>query len=222
MARSTLTRIDAVGGLPLVYEENDREQAFAVDPGFAERLEAWLGWWRQHSPTTAPDRIRTFGTWIDGGRECSSWHHAGRAFDLTALERDGEVTHWGRMDRVEGLPIEQQPDARRRYWQLVAGLSLHFADLLTHLFDDAHRNHLHLDNGRSGSGDAVFTGRSRIQTLTVQAVCTEVFGVPTALSGSYDRATRTSVATVTDPLGVGADLREDAVWRAFCTAAVTT
>lgn len=220
VARGELTRLETLGPAALVYEESGREQSFALDPAFAEQLRAWLAWWGEHSPDGTPDELWSLGSWIDGRGGCSSWHHAGRAFDVTSLRRDGEVLHPARMDRVDALSAAEQPAARRRYWQLVAGLSLHFADVLSHLFDEAHRNHVHVDNGRSGSGSAVFTGRSRIQVLNVQAVCREVWQVPCELSGNWDGATRDAVARVLDPLGVPADLREEPSWRAFCTGAV--
>ncbi|SDE67274.1 hypothetical protein [Auraticoccus monumenti] len=220
VARGELSRLETLGPAALVYEESGRRQSFALEPAFAEQLRAWLTWWGEHSPDGTPDELWSFGTWIDGRGDCGSWHHAGRALDVTSLRRDGEILHPGRIDRVEALPAGEQATARRRYWQLVAGLSLHFADVLSHLFDDAHRNHVHVDNGRSGSGPAVFTGRSRIQTLNVQAVCREVWQVPCELSGDWDRATREAVAAVLDPLGLPADLREEPSWRAFCTASV--
>ncbi|MVA77656.1 hypothetical protein GC722_16775 [Auraticoccus sp. F435] len=230
VARSQLSRRDEVGGVPLAYEENGRRQAFWLEPGFAARLDTWLAWWVEHSGLPAPDELVTFGTWIDGSGDCSSWHHAGRAFDVTALRRDGAVQVHARMDRIDRLPPEQQPPARRRYWQLAAGLSLHFADVLTALFDDAHRNHVHVDNGRSGSAQARFTGRSPVQTRTVQAVCAEVWGVPTALSGRWDGATRASVeqvlaldevAPTLARLGGDGDLvGDEPTWQAFVTASV--
>ncbi len=221
MARSALVRRDELGGVPLLYEESGRQQVFAMEAGFLARMEAWLSWWVEHSGEPAPDELVSFGTWIDGSGSCSSWHHAGRAFDLTALRRDGQVQHWARIDRVEALPPSEQPAARRRYWQLSAGLALHFADVLTHLFDDAHRNHVHVDNGQSGDGMSRFTGRSRIQVLTVQAVCAEVWGLPGELSGRWDRGTRERVEEVLGRVGASGDLVEDqAAWETFCTASV--
>lgn len=220
VVRGELARLETLGPAALVYEESGRRQAFALEPGFAEQLRGWLAWWGEHSPDGRPDELWSLGTWIDGRGDCGSWHHSGRALDVTSLRRDGEVLHPARMDRVDALPAGEQSAARRRYWQLVAGLSLHFADVLSHLFDDAHRNHLHVDNGRSGAGLAAFTGRSRIQTLNVQAVCREVWQVPCELSGSWDGGTREAVARVLDPLGIPADLREEPSWRAFCTVSV--
>ncbi|WP_114560846.1 hypothetical protein [Desertihabitans aurantiacus] len=218
--RASLRRVAAIGGAELVYEENGRAQPFLLDPGFADQLGGWLDWWVEHSGLPAPDQLWTFGTWIDGGGRCDSWHHAGRAFDVTSLRRDGDVQAPGRMDRVDALPATEQPAARRRYWQLVAGLSRHFADVLTSLFDEAHRNHVHVDNGRSGNAPAVFTGRSDIQNRNLQAVLREVWGAGVEITGDWDRATRRAADAVLEPLGRSGDLTDEAAWDAFCTASV--
>lgn len=220
VTRGSLERSEALAGSRLVYEEGGAPQPFAMEPAFAERMAAWLGWWNEHSGEPAPEEVWSFGTWIDGTGSCDSWHHAGRAFDVTSLRRGGSVTFSGRMDRIEELPEAEQGPVRRRYWRLAAGLNLYFADVLTHLFDEAHRNHIHVDNGRSGTGLSRFTGRSRIQTLSVQAVCAEVWAIPTKLSGRWDRATRRSVDLVLEQTGARGDLTTSDVWQHFLTVSV--
>ncbi|MFC7620990.1 hypothetical protein [Microlunatus sp. GCM10028923] len=210
-----LTGHEDLGGAPLIYEIDERGRTFRFDDAFHDRLIDWLGFFRSETGVEF-DELRTYGSWTDGEPRCSSWHNAGRAFDLARLRSGGRDLMSARYDLWGG----SAPAATlRRYWATAASLHHHFADVLTYLFDDAHRNHLHVDNGVTGTGLSTFRGgASRVQNHAVQAICTYVWGQPAPLDGEWAEPTRSVVTKITSELGVGGDLTDDKTWREFLRA----
>ncbi|SDT15036.1 Extensin-like protein C-terminus [Friedmanniella luteola] len=216
--RSALASHRTVAGLPLVYEPDQRRSAFRFDTGFFTRLEDWAGGLADVLPA-APEELRTYGSWTDGGTACDSWHHAGRAFDLARVRlADGSEVSC-RQDRWRSLEGARLDEARRRYWALAAGLHARFSYVLTYLYDAQHANHVHVDNGRSGDGDPTFSPRSGVQVDVVQAVCRYLWAQPVELTGRWDAATRRGVAAVLDSLGLDDDLGAAGSWTGLMTAA---
>lgn len=223
VARSSLPRYARLADLPLVYEVNQRRSEFSIEGGFAGQLEAWLtdlvdltGW--------RPRQLWTYGTWTDGGSSWSSWHNAGRAFDLARLRLGGDVEVTCRYDQWRDLSGDPLTEARRGYWAVAASLHKHFAYVLTYLYNAQHHNHIHIDNGRSGSEMSLFSGRSPAQIQAVQGICRYLWDAPMEITGAYDRATREAVAKIIGDLPTGDGLTEDLsdqrTWAAFLDASV--
>jgi hypothetical protein len=215
--RSALTRHGTLAGLPLVYEVNQRRSDFWFDAGFHGQLERWFATFTATAGITAPDEVGTYGSWIDGGSRCDSWHHAGRAFDLSRLAADGTTLVSCRYDRWQhaaDLVVQ-----RRRYWALVASLHRDFAYVLTYLYDAQHHNHVHVDNGRSGPGLSELSTRSGAQVQAVQAMLSYLWDQPVEITGSWDAATRAASRTVLDRLEIAADLDGSTeAWHGFLSA----
>jgi hypothetical protein len=218
--RNALETHRTLAGLPLVYEVNGRRSPFRFDGPFFAQLEAWAEGLEE--PLAArPREVRTYGSWTDGGSDCDSWHHAGRAFDLARLRlADGsEVScRYDQWRRAEGARLDQ---ARRRYWALAAGLHQRFAYVLTYLYDAQHANHIHIDNGRSGDGAPTFSARSRVQVQAVQAICRYLWSEPVELTGTWDRGTRAAAGRVLSTLGLDDDLGVPESWSGFLGASAT-
>lgn len=215
-----MTAHETVGGVPLVYEENGRAQAFAFEEGFHGQLDAWFGTWQARTGLTAGS-IRTYGAWIDGGADCgTSWHHAGRAFDIAGINNGDQVVVSCREDTWREFSETNRAEHRRRYWMLAASLHLHFAYVLTYLYDGAHANHIHIDNGVSGSGMSSFRTRSRVQNQAVQAICRYLWGVPCEITGDWDRQTRRASEAVLEQLGAGGALTRGENWAVFLDGSI--
>ncbi len=215
--RSSLPRYDRLADLPLVYEVNRRRSEFSVDGGFAGQLEAWLTDLREL--TGWPLRqLWTYGTWTDGGTACSSWHDAGRAFDLARLRLEDGTDVSCRYDLWRDASGRGLTWARRTYWAVAASAHQHFAYVLTYLYDAQHHNHIHLDNGRSGAGRSTFSSRSPAQVQAVQGVLTHLWDRPVEVTGRWDAPTREATRTVLSGLEVGDDLTDQATWAGFLTA----
>ncbi len=222
VSRDALTGYTAVDGAELIYEINGRGSRFFMEPGFAGQLSAWLADWSALTGQPAVARLRTYGTWIDGtGEGCRSWHHAGRAFDIAGLETaDGEVLASARYDVWGGFAEPERRAAELRYWALAAHVHEHFAYVLTHVYDTAHHNHIHLDNGRSGAARSSFDRASRTQVQAVRAMCALVWGAELEPAGGYDGATREAVRGALSGLG-GGSLSDGDGWTRFLRGTVT-
>ncbi len=212
--RASLDPYRRLGASSLVYEPTGRESRFFFDPGFAVGLQHWeaglpadLG--------ARPDELRTYGSWTDGGTRCDSWHHAGRAFDLAGVRRDGATLVSCRYDRWRTASATTRRRRERDCWRLAAGLHERFAYVLTYLYDAAHANHIHVDDGRSRDTGPRFSRRSRVQVQAVQAICTHVWDTPVETSGTFDAATRRAVTTVLDRLSLPDDLTAEGAWTGF-------
>lgn len=218
VARPELAGHEDLDGAPLIYEIDEGERTFAFDDDFYTRLINWLDFFQTESGV-AVSRIRTYGSWTDGGQACGSWHNAGRAFDIARLQdRDRDLVSC-RYDLWRTTPDAERRDELRRYWATAASLHHHFADVLTYLFDDQHLNHIHVDNGQTGTELSTFRGgQSRVQNHAVQAICAHVWDRPVSIDGRWEGETRGVVRTVTDEIGVADDLTNPDVWRAFLRA----
>ncbi|GAB3623988.1 hypothetical protein GCM10027418_20720 [Mariniluteicoccus endophyticus] len=217
--RSQMVDHATVGDAQLVYEEDKIARRFSFDEGFHRQLEGWLADWRTDAGALgAVTAIDTYGAWTDGGTQCASWHNAGRAFDIARL-RAGKATLVScREDLWSALPAAQRDAHRRGYWRLAAHLHARFAYVLTYLFDDLHRNHIHLDNGVSGSGRPRFTTRSRVQNQVVQACSTYVWGVDCPITGTWDAATKKASRAVLEQIGASGQLTSGDNWQRFMEA----
>jgi hypothetical protein len=220
-ARSSLDSHDTLNRLPLVYEVSERRTSFAFDPGFYTQLGRWLTGYAASSGLAEPDEVWSYGAWTDGGTSCDSWHNSGRAFDLGRLRlADGGVVSC-RYDLWRSDTGARRERALRRYWALAASLHQDFAYVLTYPYNARHHNHIHVDNGRSGSSRSTLSTRSPSQLQAVQAICTHLWDEPVDITGAWDRPTRAATRRVLDRIGEP-DHLDDSVkaWRAFLSASV--
>ncbi|WP_392507129.1 extensin family protein [Naumannella halotolerans] len=217
--RAELATRERIADVRLAYEETNEFDSVRIDGGFADQLDEWLGFFIENSGLPRPDRIRHFGTWVDGSGSdnCTSWHNSGRAIDFTRFAAgDDEFVslrydQWRDRDDLEQI--------RRRYWATAASLCRHFSYVVTYLYNDAHANHIHIDNGFSGSSMAWFSSGSQTQVQAAQAICTYLFDVEVEITGSWDRATRRATDQVLEQIGVGGSLTDDGAWTEFTGAA---
>lgn len=216
MDAATLGSYTSLGGARLVYEVDRRPAPFRIESAFADQFAVWLTEWDAATGASTTE-LATFGTWLPDDGSCDSWHHAGRALDVTTLSDATGTVASCRYDRWGADPA---PDRLGAYWALAASLHAHFAYVLTYLYDAAHANHIHVDNGLSGADRSAFTGFSRVQNQAVQAICTHLWAVPTPVTGSWDRETRSAVRTVLGRLGVSGGLTTRQVWQDFLAGSV--
>lgn len=219
--RSALPTHAQIGSSSLVYDISTGRSRFAFDPGFHAQLETWLADWVALSGQPTPTSVWTYGTWTDGERSgCRSWHHQGRAIDISRLLAGSTAIASARYDLWNRYTGAQRQFHEQRYWALAASLHDHFAYVLTYLYDDLHHNHLHVDNGRSGAERSVFDRGSSTQVQAVQAICGTVWGVPCEITGDWDFSTRRVSRAVLEQIGATGSLTDDDNWRQLLRATV--
>lgn len=220
--RSTLDPHDTLADSTLLYEPNDRQERLFFDADFFARLEDWHRYFVETSGLPVPDTISNYGSWVSGDGDCSTWHNSGRALDIARLTSGADTLASCRYDVWKDYSGDQLTFHRRRYWALAASLHHHFAYVLTHLFDDQHHNHIHVDNSQSGTELSTPDTSSRVQAQAVQSICRHVWDVPCEVTGAWDGQTDEAGATVLDRIGRTGRVHDSAeVWRAFLTASVT-
>jgi len=221
VARGSLDAHATIGTSSLVYDVSAARSRFSFDPAFHTQLEIWLADWVSLSGQSAPTSVWTYGTWTDGTHSgCRSWHHQGRAIDVSRLLAGNTAIASARYDLWSRYTSARRHFHEQRYWALAASLHDHFAYVLTYLYDPRHHNHLHVDNGRSGAERSVFDRRSSTQLQVVQAICTTVWGVPCEITGDWDFSTRRASRSVLEQLGLDGNLITDDNWRSFLRATV--
>lgn len=218
---SQLTSYRQLAGSQLRYEVDNVPARFPMDAAFASQLDASLRSHWQARRWGVPGQLSCLGTHRQAPAEqASSWHHAGRAFDLAAVRTTaGRDLVSCRFDRWGNGPDHAAQAGA--YWRIAATLHRDFAYVLTYLYDSAHHDHIHLDNGLSGSERSRFT-RSRVQVQAVQAICTYVWDRPVELSGRWDSATADATDEVLAGVGAGGRLgritRSQDAWHTFLSA----
>lgn len=214
---SSLKRTGAIGSAELVYEVDQKATPMRFDPGFHSQLVRWLADWNTTSRYGGVQQLWSYGAHVakDG---CASWHANGRAFDFSRLRAGNTLLVSCRTDLWHEAAPERQRELARRYWTLAASLHLHFAYVLTVHFDALHANHIHVDNGISGSAMSRFDPTSRVQNQAVQAISQTIWGRPGQVSGEWSD-TREQVGPVLAELGLR-DLSKQTTWQAFLRASV--
>lgn len=219
--RDAMTTVDRVGTAETVYEVNQSPTPFPIEPGFLAQVVQWQDDWLATSGLPRHDQLWSYGAWVRDGTGCSSWHGAGRALDISRL-RNGDVPVvscredlWSELDDAA-----LRDDHRRRYWSLAASLHLHFAYVLTYLFDPLHRNHIHIDNSVSGTGMSTFDPDSRVQVQMVQSACRWLWQVEVEPTDAWDRQTRNASHVVLEQLGSHGDVSRTDNWQIFLRGSV--
>ena len=206
-----LVEFDRIGAAEVYYTGSGRPAPMKLEPGFLAKVEAWAAEWTVLSGLGAMQRLVSYGGYVD---KCSSYHQIGQAFDIS------EVVH---ASGTVSLRYDQwapgSPAQLRDYWRFAASTHLHFAYTLTHTFDAAHHNHVHVDNLVSADGLSLFTPRSGTQVQLLVNLCRHVFGVDLPDTDSWDEPLRAAVAQVQQRLGITMPLARVEGWHAFLRAA---
>ena len=214
--RGDVTAHSRLAGARLVYDITGRPTSFRFDDGFYTQLGDWLRDYRRLSGTRAPDQVWTYGSWLAGQPRCDSWHDAGRAFDLSRLVSGGSVQVSCRYDIWKDYRGSRLESFRTRYWALAASLHLHFAYVLTYLYNATHHNHIHIDNGRSGRGMSTFSTDSPTQVQAVQGMLTHVWHQSLPITGEWDDRTADGTRAVLDRVGLSGSVDDGTdQWRGF-------
>ncbi|MBD9371674.1 extensin family protein [Rhizobium sp. ARZ01] len=203
-----LTRVESIAGLPLFYDRFNGtsygQHAVAmrpfIDNNFLDQCTACFAEMQQ---VLAKHGFEITQIWSGGvGREGAgvSYHHRNRAFDLDALIfKDG--SRW-LADTFPARPFI--------YLAIEAVLRLHFGTVLNHDYNQAHRDHLHFDNGTAPR----FKRDARSHTLFVQHALVKLFNQSVGADGVFGPETEQALNRVRRTLGIGS-FSDKSNWFAF-------
>ncbi|MEQ9486045.1 cell wall hydrolase [Coleofasciculus sp. F4-SAH-05] len=153
--------------------------------------------------------ITSAGTWVNK----RSYHGKGRAFDLDGI-------FWSDRTFVTLWDGHQRGD-RRFYFGVEAILRKHFGTVLNYLYDAAHRDHFHLDDGTSVGFKSVFKSR----VLFLQGALVHVFGISvgsSGIDGKYGRDTKSALQQALSHLSITGNISNRSVWLQFLTGIANT
>jgi hypothetical protein len=123
----------------------------------------------------------------------------------------------GRYNWWRNSPV--MAEYRRRYWAVVAGLTIYFRHVLHYHDNDIHHNHVHVDNTHTNGTYSQFTTTSTTQVKVVQSVCNYIFGLGTSVDGSFGPQTDGHSRTVLSWTGWSGGSRDSqAHWHRFLRA----
>ena len=206
----SLVEFSTLGGATLGYEIGRSLTTYKADPRFVELLEAWAEDWSAMSGLGAMTTVWSYGAYVD---KCSSFHAAGRAFDIAEVQHEG-----GSVSCRHDIWGPGTATQNRDYWRLAASLHLHFGYTLTHLYDQAHQNHIHVDNATSKWEMPTFRTGSQVQVQMVQSACRHVFGADVEVNGNWDAQTRDALRPIQASLGITRHMADADGWREFLRA----
>lgn len=206
---ATQTTINKLRGVPLFYERFDdkkpRPHTFPVARAFVPKLEAIVAEVQRRVPDSYGEITRI----TSGGMAVSKQgkHGEGHACDFDRV----------RFEHVEIAPKDGDHAAssvarRRRYWSLVAICRSFCCFTLHGEYDDAHKDHIHVDD----SVDVVFAEAHSTVTL-LQSLLNVVHGASPRLrvDGDNGPKTRAATAKALTAVGLSGSVTDRDVWIRF-------
>lgn len=177
-----------IGGVPLYYERRDvsdvwgdlapnEEASGLLMPDFAAELD--ISFTTLWGFIGKPDGIITAGAWV----EKPGAHGIARAFDL-----DGFVypTDGGPFPQKWNMTAFSTPEEQRSYMALMCHFSLTFGNVLGWYYNNAHKDHIHLDDlVRAG-----FRYNSHAVVTTIQGAIKHIWNEDIHIDGEWGPATR--------------------------------
>jgi hypothetical protein len=210
MSRPT-NSFTSLAGVPVHYARNPvapygtrgRPHTFYVTGEVERKLEACFSELWEVCPHGQAEVITSAGTYVNR----SGYHGLGRALDLDAI-------FWSDKDFITlSFPTDQ-----RFYLGVEAIIRKHFGTVLNHLYNNAHRDHLHLDD----STEVGFVRSSRARVLFLQAALTYVFNISVIIDGVYGPQTSGAITRTLSIIGVSGSIEDRAVWLAFLSHVAET
>lgn len=200
---SSLATHTAIGGATLVYESTGDPANVQINEAFFQRLYSWRNFYYSNNPWSLLSSVWNYGAYAN---RPGSWHCAGRALDITrgyGTNTGNTLQFLARYDIWSAYTGSTLVLYRRRYWAAAASLHYYFRDTLTYRFNADHHNHIHVDNGQSGTNLTTFSTGSGTQVQSVQAMLSYVWGYSERNTGWSDSIDGDRCAAVLARVGYG-------------------
>jgi hypothetical protein len=204
-----LVRITALVGVPLFYQGNmsapEPHRPF-VARAFLPTLEATVRQIQARAPASFGTllRIQELGMFVG---ESDLLHTKGRACDWEKLIFEHVTISPG-----DGDHAAASRSKRRRYWAVAALCRSNSCFVLHGLYNTAHENHIHQDNGISQRFN---TMESTVKLC--QAILNEIFDQTPKLStdGDFGEKTRDAMTAAFSKLQIAGTVQDPRAWTRF-------
>ncbi len=198
---------DNLNGVPLHYAREPiapygtigKKFTFYATKSFHSKLEKCFDELFSLCPLGKPEVITTAGTFVDKPR---SYHRLGRAFDLDGI-------FWPSKTFI----TINYPADRPFYLAVEAIIRKHFGTVLNYLYDQKHRDHLHIDDGTKVG----FSSTSRSRILFLQVALKYLFDQPILVDGIYGSETKKAIKIVFKQKGISNTISTNSGWDDFLT-----
>ncbi len=178
------------------YATRGRSYRFYCLEAFEQKLAACFEELWQVCPYGQAEVITSAGAYVNK----AGYHGLGRGFDLDAI-------FWPDKDFIT-LDYPSNPVF---YLGIEAIIRRHFGTVLGYLYNRAHHDHFHIDDGSS----VAFSRTSKSRVLFLQSALTHVFAEPVLIDGIYGNQTSTATYKILNDIGLSGDLEDDALWSQF-------
>lgn len=130
----------------------------------------------------------------------SGYHGKGRAFDLDAI-------FWKQRDFV----TLNYPSDSVFYLGIEAIIRRHFGTVLNFLYNKAHRDHFHIDDGTA----IKFSSQSTSRVLFLQAALTHIHDIPVLIDGLYGPQTISATKDALKAIDSSGKIENTSTWKKF-------
>jgi len=194
-----LTAFSMIAGVPIRYARTKdhpygtqgKPRTQQVTEEFLEKLDDCFTELWNVCPHGKAESITSGGAYVEkAGR-----HGEGRAIDIDAIWWANKV-----------LITAGYNEHKRFYLGVEAIIRRHLGTVLGYLYNKAHHDHWHIDDGT----EVKFTIRSRSRVMFMQAALLHIWGKHIAIDGIYGPATDGALRTCLD---VNASVSYSEVWR---------
>jgi hypothetical protein len=178
-------------------------EAVNIESNFLEICDRWAPAFNVLAVGYAPDDsdwsidwIGNIGAYNPAHPNPDSEHRTGRAVDLSHIR----FTNGNRFDSNWSWRPERPLIHRRRYVAVAAHLRWFFSDVFTGWYNQAHENHIHIDNAPGAQPIRTF---ERSDTTLIQAAANVLNGAGIAVDGAWGPITEAAYKDLVHKLGLG-------------------
>ncbi|WP_020588532.1 extensin family protein [Desulfobacter curvatus] len=201
---------ETIAGVPVHYDRYNNPRycygtrgkpyKFYMTQGFETKLnESFEDLWEICSLGKA-EVIASAGAYVDK----PGMHAKGRAIDIDAL-------FWSDYALITNNYLVQTSF----YLGVEAILRKHFGTVLNYLYNAAHKDHFHVDDGT----EVGYSNTSKSKTFFLQAALVNLFEQPISVDGKWGDETSGAVSVVFKGLGIQRDIFDKNAWLDFLTQA---
>lgn len=181
---------------PYNYGTKGKPMTFYATKEFHEKLERCFTELWILCPFGPAEVITSAGAYTDK----PGWHGKGRAFDLDGI-------FW----RDKTFIANKYLDDTKFYLGVNAILLKHFNTVLNYHYDNAHRDHFHIQNDGRQVGFRVVASN----VLFLQAALQEIFYENLNMDGEYNKETEAALMRTLGALNIKGKLKNKKTWLAF-------